>query len=179
MLRVYQGNSYQIELNKVNGSFGFNVMVSVKYILMFPQDWCWGYVQAGVVSERFQNVFISFIVLTPCLHGPRKIFSMYWISSNFCSKLLVFASVFAWKHKWKRSKTFPCARSLTWAVVLVQGGAEEGGIFLKSITPNGPASKSGKMLVGEWLLHSNHSMDDSSYRLNFNPGKKNKIQYHS
>ena len=42
-----------------------------------------------------------------------KLFSMYWISSNFCSKLLVFASVFAWKHKWKRSKTLPCARSLS------------------------------------------------------------------
>ena len=37
---------------------------------------------------------------------------MYWISSNFCSKLLAFASVFAWKHKWKRSKTLPCAPSL-------------------------------------------------------------------
>ena len=32
---------------------------------------------------------------------------------------------------------------------LLQGGVEEGGIFLKSVTPNGAAAQSGKMIVGK------------------------------
>ncbi|CAB3989616.1 tyrosine- phosphatase non-receptor type 13-like isoform X1 [Paramuricea clavata] len=45
----------------------------------------------------------------------------------------------------------------------VMGGVEEGGIFLKSVTPNGPASKSGKMLVGDKLLEINgKSIGDKS-----------------
>ena len=34
-----QGNNYQIELNKVNGSFGFNVMVSVIYYVIVESYW--------------------------------------------------------------------------------------------------------------------------------------------
>ncbi|XP_028402395.1 tyrosine-protein phosphatase non-receptor type 13-like [Dendronephthya gigantea] len=45
----------------------------------------------------------------------------------------------------------------------VMGGVEEGGIFLKSVTPNGPASKSGRMLVGDKLLEINgKSIGDKS-----------------
>ena len=95
----------------------------------------------GCFPIRFPYVFVGKIMLLRlCAHGRRfrafsktfssllsfwrpvytdqgKIFSMYWISSNFCSKLLVFASVFAWKHKWKRSKTLPCARSLSYLIM--------------------------------------------------------------
>ena len=64
--------------------------------------------------RAFSKTFSSLLSFwCPVYTDQGKIFSMYWISSNFCSKLLVFASVFAWKHKWKRSKTLPCARSLT------------------------------------------------------------------
>ena len=63
--------------------------------------------------RAFSKTFSSLLSFwRPVYTDQGKIFSIYWISSNFCSKLLVFASVFAWKHKWKRSKTLPCARSL-------------------------------------------------------------------
>ena len=64
--------------------------------------------------RAFSKTFSSLLSFwRPVYTDQGKILSMYWISSNFCSKLLVFASVFAWKHKWKRSKTLPCARSLS------------------------------------------------------------------
>ena len=74
------------------------------------------YVRQCAHGRRFRAFSRTFSSLLsfwrPVYTDQGKIFSMYWISSNICSKLLVFAPVFAWKHKWKRSKTLPCARSL-------------------------------------------------------------------
>ena len=63
----------------------------------------------GCRFRAFSKTFSSLLSFwRPVYTDQGKIFSMYWISSNFCSKLLVFA----WKHKWKRSKTLPCARTV-------------------------------------------------------------------
>jgi hypothetical protein len=68
-----------------------------------------GYVHTGVV-RAFSKTFSSLLSFWHPVHTVQgEIFPIYWISFNFCRKLIVFASVFAWKHKWKRSKTLPCA----------------------------------------------------------------------
>ena len=62
-------------------------------------------------SSVFKIVFVSCIVFI----RPKRKYCHY--ISNFCRKLTVFTTVCEWKQKWKRSKTFPCARSLAPYVV--------------------------------------------------------------